>query len=186
MWNGDLSAPKWENSNSKLPGYQKPRPSEAYPTTAGTFWGALAQFDTTILQLRNTARNRDWSLSENLPAIAGFVRLHAPKAVVKEPVWMKGIGESAGQMEAIVIPSVVPAGENAIILSKADGEMADVEIFVRPLKKTTLYPITVQKMGNGIQLFYVWDGKINGKRAKGEYVIIWKYKGGERAYPVTL
>ena len=64
--------------------------------------------------------------------------------------------------------------------------MSPVDIFVRPLKggKETL--IATQQMGNGIQLFYVWDGKIDGKRTKGEYVIIWKYRGGERAYPFTL
>jgi hypothetical protein len=116
----------------------------------------------------------------------GFVRKYAPKAKVEEPRWMKGVSESAGQMEAVVIPSVVPAGKSTTILSKADGEISALTIYVRPLKggKETL--ITTQQMGNGAQLFHVWDGKIDGKRAKGEYVIIWKYRNGERAYPVTL
>jgi hypothetical protein len=48
MWNGDKSNPEWSNSNSKLPGYTKPPPSEAYLTTADTCWGALSQFDSTI------------------------------------------------------------------------------------------------------------------------------------------
>ena len=115
-----------------------------------------------------------------------FVRKYAPNALVEEPAWMKGIGESAGQMEAIVIPSVVPPGENTVILSKADGEMSPVEIWVRPLNggKETL--VVTQQMGNGIQLLHVWDGKINNKRTPGEYVMIWKYRGGKRAYPVTL
>ena len=182
MWNGDLSNPAYENSNSKLPGYVKPPPSKDYPTTAGTYWSALAQFDTTLFHLRNNGRRSPG----DTPRIAGFVRQYAPKAVVKEPAWMKGIGESAGQMEAIVIPSVVRKGQNAVILSKADGEPAPVEIWVSPLKKGKAHRITTQQMGNGIQLFYDWDGTVNGRRITGEYVIIWKYKGGERAYPVTL
>jgi len=186
MWNGDLSKPEWENSNSKLPGYKKPPPSIDYPTTAGIQWDALSQFDTTILLLKRAANNNDRRIPEDNVEIKGFVRQYNPKATVKEPVWMKGIGESAGQMEAIVIPSVVPAGKNTVILSKADAEMSPVEIWVRPLKGGKPVLITTQQMGNGIQLFYVWDGKIEGKRTPGEYVIIWKYMGGERAYPVTL
>ena len=182
MWNGDLSNPAYENSNSKLPGYVKPPPSKEYPTTAGIYWGALEQFDTTILYLKNKGRRIPDTRLETI----GFVRKSAPKAIVKEPAWMKDIGESAGQMEAIVIPSVVRKGQNTVILSKADGEPAPVEIWVRPLKKREPFRITTQQMGNGAQLFYNWDGKINGKRKPGEYVIIWKYKGGERAYPVSL
>ena len=183
MWNGDISKPEWENSNSKLPGYVKPPPSTDYPTTAGTYWSALSQFDTTILYLKN--RNRHIP-DEKSTGIVGFVRKYAPKAVVKEPAWMKGIDESAGQMSAIVIPSVVSACESTVILSKADAEMSPVEILVRPLKGGKPVSIAVQQMGKGIQLFFVWDGKINGKRKAGEYVVIWKYRGGERAYPVTL
>lgn len=184
MWNGDRSKPEWENSCSKLPGYKKPPPSTDYPTTAGTYWSALSQFDATILYL--SRRNRTAPDDDQPAEIDGFVRKYAPKSSVKEPAWMKGVGESAGQMAAIVIPSVVPAGETTVILSKSDAEMSSVEIMVRPLKGGKLEPITVQQMGNGIQLFYVWDGKMNGKRKPGEYVVIWKYRGGERAYPVTL
>ena len=186
MWNGDRSKPEWENSNSKLPGYRKPAPSTDYPTTAGIQWDALAQFDTTILYLKRFAGRNRQTMEENSETV-GFVRKYAPRRTnVKEPAWMKGIGESAGQMTAIVIPSVVPAGENTVILSKADGEMSPVEIMVRPLKRGKAVPVTVQQMGNGIQLFYVWDGTVNGKRKSGEYVVIWKYRGGERAFPVTL
>ena len=182
MWNGDRAKPEWANSNSKLPGYRQASPSEAYPTWAGIQWDALAPFDTTIQFLSG----RNHRMPEDDNRSASFVRKNAPKAKVKEPAWMKGIGESAGQMEAIVIPSAVPAGENTVILSKADAEMSPVEILVRPLKGKKATLITVQQMGNGIQLFHVWDGKINGKRTPGEYVVIWKYRGGERAYPVTL
>jgi hypothetical protein len=182
MWNGDLTNPEWENSNSKLPGYKKAPPSEAYPTTAGIYWEALSQFDTTILYLSTAGRKPSPANRASLV----FVRKYAPGAIVEEPVWMKGIGESAGQMEAIVIPSVVPSGENTVILSKSDAEMSPVEIWVRPMKGGTESLVITQKMGNGIQLFHVWDGKINGIRTPGEYVMIWRYRSGERAYPVTL
>ncbi len=184
MWNGDRLSPAWANSDSKLPGYQKAPPSEAYPTTAGTCWGVLSQFDTTILYLSTTADKRKMSPGDT--KTGGFVRKYAPGTVVEEPAWMKNVGESAGQTEAIVIPAVVPAGGNTVILSKALAEMSPVEISVRPLKDGKELPIVIQQMGNGIQLFHVWDGKINGIRTPGEYVIIWRYRGGERAYPVTL
>ena len=180
MWNGDQSEPKWVNSDSKLPGYKKPSPSEAYPTWAGTLWSSLTSFDATLCFLNSLNRKN----AE--PCKVDFTRKYAPNAVVAEPAWMEGIKESAGQIEAIVIPSVVPAGENTTILSKSMAPTAPVEICVRPLKGGKTVPIVTQQMGNSRQLFYTWDGKINGKRTPGEYVIIWKYMGGERAYPVTL
>ncbi|MDR2037963.1 MAG: hypothetical protein LBQ60_08570 [Bacteroidales bacterium] len=181
MWNGNRQHPEWANSDSGLPGYTKAAPSEAYPTTAGIYWSALSRFDTTICYLVNKARSKNVQICS-----VDFVRAYAPDVVVEEPVWMKGIKESAGQTEAIVIPSVVPPGENTVILSKALAPMSPVEISVRLLEGEDTIPIVTQQMGNGIQLFYVWDGKINGRRTPGQYVIIWKYMGGERAYPVTL
>ena len=186
MWNGDRTKPEWENSDAILPGYRKPAPSAEYPTTAGIQWDALAQFDTTILYLKRLAGSRNRPIPEDKSETIGFVRKYAPKAKVNEPVWMKGVGESGGQMAAIVIPSVVPAGGSTVILSKSDGDMSPVEIVVRPLKGGKESPITTQQMGRGIQLFYVWDGTIDGKRKPGEYVVIWKYRGKERAYPVTI
>ena len=186
MWNGDRSKPEWANSDAILPGYEKPKPSKEYPTTAGIQWDALAQFDTTILYLKKLAGSRNRPISEDKTETIGFVRKYAPKAKIQEPAWMKGVGESAGQMEAIVIPSVIPAGESAVILSKSDGDVSTVEIVIRPLKGGKEIPITTHEMGKGTQFFYVWDGTIDGKRKKGEYVVIWKYRGGERAYPVTI
>ena len=187
MWNGNMEKPEWANSDSKLPGYQKAPPSEAYPTTAGTYWSALSRFDPTICKLANMARSRNRDANRETPECnIDFKRKYAPRAKVNEPEWMKGIGESEGQAEAVAIPSVIPAGEGSVILSKSDGPMSDVDIYVRPLKGGTPVKLTTQKMGNGIQLFYVWDGNINGKRSPGKYVIIWEYRGGKRAYPVTI
>ena len=185
MWNGDKENPEWANSDSKLPGYTKAPPSEAYPTTAGIYWNALSRFDSTICYLSATARNKNNKI-QNPQCVIDFTRRYAPSVSVSEPAWMEGIKESAGQTEAIVIPSVVPSGENTVILSKALAPMSLLEIYVRPLQGGTPVLITTQKMGNGVQLFYIWDGKINGQRVPGEYVIIWKYRDGERAYPVTL
>ena len=180
MWNGDQKEPTWVNSDSRLPGYKKASPSEAYPTWAGTLWTSLSAFDLTICHLNGLKRNVAASCRVD------FTRKYAPGTLVEEPVWMEGIKESAGQTEAVVIPSVVPAGKNTMILSKASAPMSQVEICVRPLKGGETVTIVTQQMGEGRQLFYSWDGIINGKRTPGEYVIIWKYMGGERAYPVTL
>ena len=179
MWNGDKEAPKWVNSNSRLPGYKQAEPSEAYPTWAGALWTALIPFDMTLCSLSNSARR-------TAPCQENFVRKYAPDAVVEEPVWMKGVKESAGQTEAVVIPSVIKEGETAVILSKATAPLSPVELCVRPLSGDGEATIATQEMGEGVQLFYFWDGKINGQRTPGEYVVIWKYRGGERAYPVTL
>ena len=175
MWNGDLDDPQWANSDSKLPGYVKAAPSTAYPTTAGTVWAPLARFDETIAKLAKRSPSDSWE------------RKHAPDAQVDDFPWMRGIGESGGQTEAIVIPSVVPPGESTMILSKAySTERLPVEIYVRPIDGDTMTLLTTQSMGNSVQLFYSWDGKIDGRRTPGEYLIFWKYRNGERAYPVTL
>ena len=76
-------------------------------------------------------------------------------------------------------------GEGVVFPSLPFNKALDMA-YVRPLKGGKEFPVTVQQMGNGIQLFYVWDGTIDGKRKRGDYVVIWKYKGGERAYPVTV
>ena len=175
MWNGDLDDPQWANSDSKLPGYVKAAPSTAYPTTAGTVWAPLARFDETIGKLAKQTQPVDWA------------RKYAPDAMVEDFPWMRGIGESGGQTEAIVIPSVVPAEENTMILSKSyQTERSPVEIYVRPLDGDKLTLLTTQQMGNSVQMFYSWDGKIDGQRTPDEYVIIWKFLNGERAFPVTL
>jgi len=186
MWNGDKEEPKWVNSDTRLPGHKKAEPSEAYPTWAGALWSALTPFDITLCSLANSARrNRDTN-SIPVPCQENFVRRYAPDAAVQEPVWMNGIKESAGQVQAIVIPSVTKDGETAMILSKALAPLSPVEICIRPLYGGEVVTLTTQQLGEERQLFYAWDGKINGKRTPGEYVIIWKYWGGERAYPVTL
>jgi hypothetical protein len=186
MWNGDKDKPEWANSDSKLPGYTKAAPSTAYPTTAGTIWKPLLRFDAshTIIQLANP----NAELKPPLPP--RFERKYAPNAKVEDFPWMKGIAESGGQTLAIAIPSVVPAGESTMILSKCyDVQRSPVEIYVRPLGEPPTVSatlLTTQQMGNSVQMFYRWDGTINGKRTPGEYVVIWKFLGGERAYPVTL
>ena len=175
MWNGDWDDPQWANSDSKLPGYVKATPSTTYPTTAGTVWGPLARFDETIGKLAKQSQAVTWT------------RKYAPDTEVRDFPWMRGIRESGGQTEAIVIPSVVPQGESTMILSKSyQTERSPVEIYVRPAEGEKLTRLTTQQMGNSVQMFYSWDGKIDGQRTPGEYVVIWKYRGGERAYPVTL
>jgi len=183
MWSGDKADTQWANSDSKLPGYTKARPSEAYPTWAGTYWKPLERFG---LGITNNNPNL------NNPNFIRFIRQYAPDAIVEDFPWMKGISESGGQTLAIAIPSVVPAGESTMILSKCyNVERSPLEIYVRPLGEPgTVSPkptlLTTQQMGNNVQMFYRWDGTINGTRTPGKYVIIWKFLGGERAYPVTL
>ncbi|MCL2348718.1 MAG: hypothetical protein FWC50_10720 [Planctomycetaceae bacterium] len=175
MWNGDLDHPQWANSDSKLPGYVKAAPSKEYPTTAGTVWGPLARFDETIAKLAKQSPTGSWT------------RKYAPDAKVEDFPWMRGINESGGQTEAVVVPSVVPPGESTMILSKSyETERSPVEIYVRPADGDKRTLLTTQQMGNSVQMYYKWDGKIDGQRTPGEYVILWKYRDGERAYPVTL
>ena len=188
MWNGDRENPQWANSDSKLPGYKKAEPSTAYPTTAGTVWTPLARFDDTIRRLAlQKAKTDD---REFVPEI-NCERKYAKDAKVEDFPWMEGIVESGGQVEAIVIPSVVPPGENTMILSKSYlVKRSPVEIYVRPFHlagtPAEMTLLTTQQMGDSVQMYYSWDGKIGGKRTPGEYVVVWKFLGGERAYPVTI
>jgi len=175
MWNGDLENAQWANSDSKLPGYVKAAPSTAYPTTAGTVWAPLARFDETLGKLVKQAPPINWT------------RKYAPDAKVEDFPWMQGVTESGGQTVAIAIPSVVPAGESTMILSKCyHVNRSPVEIYVRPAAGGDRTLLTTQQMGNSVQMFYPWNGTIDGKRTPGEYVIVWKFLDGERAYPVTL
>ena len=184
MWNGEMENPQWTNSDSKLPGYIKAAPSTAYPTTAGTVWTPLARFDDTIRQLALQKAKTD--KREFVPE-KKFERKYAPNAKVEDFPWMKGVAESGGQTEAIVIPSVVPPDGNTMILSKSYSvQRSPVEIFVRPLEGGEMTLLATQQMGDSVQMFYLLDGKINGRRTPGQYVVVWKFLGGERAYPVTL
>jgi len=180
MWNRLFgNETEWENSDSKLPGYTKARPSEAYPTWAGTFWKPLERFGGIMFNIANP----EFSSSRE----PKFERQYAPDANVEDFPWMKGIAESGGQTVALAIPSVVPADESTMILSKCyNVPRSPVEIYVRPLEGGEMTLLTTQQMGNSVQMFYRWDGQINGARTPGEYIIIWKFLGGERAYPVTL
>ncbi len=192
MWNGDKKNPKFVNSNAKLPGYRKPAPSKAYPTTAGCLWSALAQFDPTIRELaEKSIRPNDViskaamaKLCKNPPS---YTRKYFPDAKVEDFPWMKGIKESGGQMFAVAIPSVVEPGKDTAIYSKAlKSPRENVDVFVRPLNGGTEHKLFSRKIGDSAFFLNFWDGKINGKRTPGEYVIIWRYNGGERAYPVTI
>jgi len=178
IWNGELKPnAQWANSDSKLPGYTQARPSEAYPTWAGTIWQPLFRFSTTINFLSDRPSG----------AKPIFRRAYAPDAKVADFPWMQGIAESKGQTMAVVIPSVVPPGESTMILSKSyNVPRSPLEIYARPLAGGERTLLTTQQMGNSAQMYYQWDGTINGVRTPGEYVIIWKFLGGERAYPVTL
>ena len=182
MWNGDMNDPQWANSNSKLPGYTKAEPSTTYPTTAGTVWSALGQFDSTIQQLSVKMKKRGATdLAEPT-----FKRKYASDATVEEFPWRNGIAESGGQFVAIAIPSVVNESESAVLISKASPKRSKAEVYVKPLDGEEMTLLTTLNQGDDVQMYYVWDGKINGKRTPGEYVIVWKYLDGQRAYPVTL
>jgi len=190
MWNGDKENPQWSNSNSRLPGQTAGAPSQA-----GTLWSVLAPFDATILELLEKATRADDALGqkvlENLKKTPpGFNRKYAPDAVVEEPPWTEGIKESTGQMFAVVIPSVMPMGYpgQTMIVSKAHGEEDDLEIFVKPAAGGEPKRIATNKLGGrwSPMRYNVWDGKIDGVKTPGEYVVIWRYKEGERSWPVTV
>ncbi|MCL2744943.1 MAG: hypothetical protein FWE67_13950 [Planctomycetaceae bacterium] len=201
MWNGKVGEDaQWANSDSKLPGYVKAKPSTAYPTTAGTVWSPLARFDETIGKLSKKPQPVNWARKyvQDEDNARRLIQLEAQTGInyywkmpvrVEDFPWMKGIAESGGQTLAAVIPSVVPAGESTMIISKSyNVERSPLEIYVRPLGEppTASAHLTTQQMGNSVLMYYSWDGTINGVRKPGEYVIIWKFLGGERAYPVTL
>jgi len=189
MWNGDKEAPKWANSDSRLPD----QPASALnPSEAGTLWSVLAPFDATILELRERVLGANDVIGrkeiENIKAAGvGFKRKYAPDVVVEELPWSKDIGENTGgQMFAVALPSVVAEGEETTILAKVIGAGGEVEILVRPAEGGELKSIGRARPGGGVISSTKWDGKIDGVRTPGEYVLIWRYNGGERSWPVTV
>lgn len=192
MWNGDKENPKWVNSTSTLPGYKQAEPSKAYPTWAGCVWSALAPFDATIRDLSAKALPTDDIVAQTAfkklcETPVSYVRTFRPDAKVEDFPWMSGIKESKGQMFAAAVPSVVGAGKTTVLFAKTDAPRSEARIYARPLAggERALFT-TIPKMGDGVQFAYEWDCTIDGKRTPGEYVIIWEYMGGERAYPLTI
>ena len=186
MWNGNKTTPQFRNSTSRLPG----QTNDDISTTAG-LWRGLAPFDATILELLGviTRTNDPIAMKELENARndeGGFTRKYFPDAEVEDLPWVKDVKESAGHTFAVVIPSVVSADEQTNILHKAHGEASECEVLVRPAEGGELTLISKHPMGGGGFHRILWDGKIDGVRTPGEYVVIWRYRGGERSWPVTL
>ena len=187
MWNGDKENPIWNNSNSTLPGIGQP---EDGFSKAGTVWTALAPFDSTIREISLNVLNESDIIPrtalEKLPSPA-FERKFRPEAKVEDFAWMKDIKESKGQSFALVITSVVEPEKTTVIFSKSHAPRSEANIYARPLAGGERKLIkTIPNFGGSEQFAYEWDCMIDGKRTPGEYVIIWDYMDGERAFPVTL
>jgi len=187
MWNGDKESPIWNNSNVKLPGAGQS--AEGF-SKAGTVWTALAPFDATIREIALNVLKESEIVAitalEKLPPPA-FERKFRPDAKVEDLAWMKDIKESKGQSFAAVITSVVEPEKTTVIFSKSHAPRTEANIYARPLAGGERKLVTtIPNFGGSQQFAYEWDGKIDGKRLTGDYVIIWDYMDGERAYPVTL
>ena len=186
MWNGDKENPEWRNNVSQIPGGNADKPAPA-----GSVWPSLARFDATIRDLSLRELKQDNLIArtalEQLPP-PSFARKYKPDAMVEDFAWMKDVKESKGQTFALVIPSVVEPDQSTVILSKAHAPRSEANIYVHPATggERHLIASTPRKLGEGEQFAHEWDGKIDGKRLKGDYVIIWEYMDGERAFPVTL
>jgi len=186
MWNGDKENPTWRNCTAFVPGCNAGEPSPG-----GSLWPSLAPFDATIRELyAATLKENDIIARAALDKLPppSFKRKYKPDAVVEDFPWMKDVKESKGQTVALVIPSVVEADQSTVILSKANAPRSEAKIYVRPAAggERHLIAATPRPLGQGEQFAHEWDGKIDGKRLKGDYVIIWEYMDGERAFPVTL
>ncbi|MCL1909892.1 MAG: hypothetical protein FWG05_03045, partial [Kiritimatiellaeota bacterium] len=188
MWNGDKANPKLLTSVCTIP---RANPPEEHGP--GAVWSGLAGFDATIRELTLQAfKDKEKLLYAgiaNLPE-PSLKRKFRPDAKVEDFPWMKGIRECAGgQTFAVAIPSVMEAGKGTVFFSKSHAPRTVAKIYVRPAaggerKLITEFP----SRGFGGSEFFAheWDGTIDGKRLKGDFVIIWDYMDGERAYPVTI
>jgi len=196
MWNGDLDDPQWSNSNVTIPGYTPARPSEAYPTWAGTLWSALADFDPTVRKLATPAERDDRGAHARVAADyfthvvcarpPSYERRHLvdPAEVFDVPA-----DDSSAMTVAAVLPSRIRRGEPSAVLAKTSiGGRLRVEL-VDPMSRktvTTLYEGTVGggMDGHGGLSVHTFDG---GGVPAGDYVIRWTFNDeGYRFFPVRI
>jgi hypothetical protein len=187
MWNGSLEDPQWNNSNFTVPGWRPATPSEEYPGRAGTLWGALADFDQTIRDIRAAGRRgRRGGPSPNATAAEppSFDRKHASGGVetMEFP-----FHHCPAVTVAAALPSRIRKGEGTVLVAKvpisgrmeialhsADGQTRQAVLFDRDVEGDF--------DGHGGIIIHQWDADV----APGDYRIRWTFGDGYREFPITI
>ena len=189
MWNGDKKNPKWLASTCTIP--RANPPAEHGP---GTLWPGLAGFDPTIRELTLDAfSDREKLLYAGIEALppSQLKRRWRPDAKIEDFPWMRDIRESTGGITfAVAIPSVMEPGRGTVFFTKSHAPRTTGSLYVRPQaggERKLIAHCPNRGWGDSEFFAHEWDGTIDAKRLPaGEYVVIWDYMGGERAYPVTI
>lgn len=212
MWNQDKAAPRFANSNARLPANpQSPEEqkaaaeeakknvySEGGKKSAGCLWSALCQFDQTIRDLYAT------QLQANKNAVAkaffekvtrqqppSFARLHAdlPVTVFDRP-W----SPCQSLTVAAVMPQSIGRDKPVVVICKAHHDI-EVEVAVYSADGTQRQAVLhTGKIAGGTDglvgvLVLTWDGTDPTSKmrlATGVYRVRWSVADGYREFPVTI
>lgn len=198
MWNGDLAAPDFVNSNAEIW-------PDGVPHTdrAGTLWGALAQFDPTVRLLLErrygNANPRDLRQPIGLAYHQNVTSRRPPSfertdAHGKPRLFDFPFSDSRYLNLATVMPSVVKPGEDAIVACKslAVGQLrtslhsANGRRELAVLDERQIQGSTDGRLGIAT---FQWDGTDGSGHplGRGDYRIRWTLDGdGYREFPITI
>ena len=190
MWNGDKAAPKFANSNWRLPmplgPDGKPLPPEAN-SAAGQLWTSLAPFSQTV---RDLAGGRGRGAASTKPV--SFDRLHCAEKDAKVFDWPY-YHTCKSLTVATVMPSTVKKGTSTIVLCKARIPQEQFEVAVYSADgKEKILVIHQGKINGGLDghagIFILqWDpASSKDKPLKGAYRIRWTGVDGYREMPITV
>ena len=180
MWNGDRESPEFTNSDvavtqAALPGFEPPITDNR--SQAGTMWGALAEFDSTLSSLRGQeATNTSFQRRYDLPVTEFDWPQSESKYLSMVSVLPPAAG--AGELRFLVSKARV-AGSLRILLTDADGQVEMEQIHAGPT------PGGVD--GREGLLIREWTARAMA----GEYRIRWVFTdadGGQehRDYPIVV
>jgi hypothetical protein len=113
MWNGDLEAPKFRNSNATLPQAPSAAPRK---DTAGALWGALAEFSPAVRELERRKLARGTGAMADV-ARAYFENVPPPPAPARVSPVDFPLHECAQVNLAAALPAVVRVGDESLLLA---------------------------------------------------------------------
>lgn len=204
MWNGDLQAPAFANSNAAHKAYmQEPKSGKG---RAGTLWTALLPYSETVRKIQ-LARRAD---RDSLKPHERITRDYRDKVILSRPASLERRDAPEGEAEvfdfpttecpdlhmAAVLPSTFKQGDPVIVISKAwmpdelkiELVSADGKRVIRPLHQGR---VPGGSDGHAGIFIYEWDttprpGPDAVQELKGGYRVRWTFRGGTREFPITI
>jgi hypothetical protein len=199
MWDGNLKAPQFRNSNATVSGVRPSAPSKDHPNVAGCLWGALAVFDATVRELEGAGLKQGDDPGDTI------ARAYFKNVTSKEPPSFKRkyasetadvfefpFSECKGLIAASVMPSRIKQGTKSVVFCKTHAS-GDLEIAVYSAdgktKKAVLYQGALKgDTDAGSMAIRQWDGTdpAGKEQFEGPCRVRWTFPGGYREFPVVI